>query len=135
MTLTEKLQYISKILSEERYTEIEKLSAIKGFFFPAYTKGRIEKYSLSEITQQIEDHTGITLEKITNLKRADFDVITARQMAHYKAIKFTKLPLALIGYHFGEKDHATVLHSHKTILNYLEVDKHFRKEHEVFLNT
>lgn len=135
MTSSEKLEYISNILSQERYTEIEKLSAIKGFFFPAYTIGRIEKYSLSEITKQIEDHTGITLEKINNIKREDIDVVTARQMAHYKAIKFTKLPLVIIGYHFGEKDHASVLHSKKCIKGLLEVDKVFRKEHGEFLNT
>lgn len=134
MTSSDKISYIEKILSEERYTDIEKLSNIKGFFFPNYTKGRTDKYSLSEIEKQILDHTGITIEKINNIKREDFDVVTARQMAQYKAIKFTKLPLVIIGHHFGGKDHASVLHSKKCITGFLEVDKVFREEHGEFLN-
>lgn len=54
MTPSEKLNYISEILSEERYSEQEKLAAIKGMLYPGNKKGRIQKYFLSEIAEQIE---------------------------------------------------------------------------------
>lgn len=135
MTPSEKLNYISEILSEERYSEQEKLAAIKGMLYPGNKKGRIQKYSLSEIAKQVESHTKISLDKINKHKRDDFDVLMARQFAHYKAIKFSQVPLTVIGMYFGCKDHASVIHSKKAISGYLKVDKVFRSEHEEFLNS
>lgn len=134
MTPSEKINYISEILSEKRYSDEEKLAAVKGLIYPGNKNGRIQKYSLSEIAKQVESHTKISLYKINKHKRDDFDVLMARQFAHYKAIRFTQVPLTIIGLYFGFKDHASVLHSKKAISGYLKVDKVFRSEHEEFLN-
>tara|TARA_R110000803_G_scaffold21216_2_gene53666 strand:- start:12432 stop:13019 length:588 start_codon:yes stop_codon:yes gene_type:complete len=50
------------------------------------------------------------------------DFVKGRQMAMYLIRTSTKLSLSSIGQMFG-KDHATVLHSIKTIKNYLFYDK------------
>lgn len=135
MTIPEKLNYISKIIANENYSEKEKVTVIKSLINKdSDEEVRTPKYSLSEIQKQVEKKTGITLERMNTEKR-DRDVVQARQFAHFKARKFTIEPLEYIGFYFGRKDHTTVLYSCKTISGLLKVDKSFRLEHEEFLNS
>jgi hypothetical protein len=53
------------------------------------------------------------------------ELVQPRQIAHYFAKKYTKSSLAYIGKRIGVKDHATVLHSLKTVNGYLGYDKEF----------
>ena len=41
--------------------------------------------------------------------------------------EFTNLPLKSIGYHFGGRDHSTVIHAVQTISDMLETDKDVEK--------
>lgn len=91
-----------------------------------------KKLSLKEVEQQMFFHTGLTLEQI-NIKSRKREIVTVRQMAHFKAYRETKFNLSAIGSYFGNKDHCTVIYSCKTIQNLLDTDKDFRKEHAVFL--
>ena len=54
------------------------------------------------------------------------NVVQARQLSMYFAKKYTKASLNIIGEQCGGKDHATVIHSLKTVANLLETDKQFR---------
>ncbi|MBQ7532652.1 MAG: chromosomal replication initiator protein DnaA [Bacteroidales bacterium] len=54
------------------------------------------------------------------------NVVQARQLSMYFAKKYTKASLNIIGEQCGGKDHATVIHSLKTVTNLLETDKQFR---------
>lgn len=45
----------------------------------------------------------------------------ARQMIHYLLRENTDMPLAVIGQHVGDRDHATVLHSHRNVGDLLAV--------------
>jgi chromosomal replication initiator protein len=54
------------------------------------------------------------------------DVVQARQIAMYFAKSLTKYSLASIGAQCGGKDHATVLHSCRTVNNLMDTDKKFR---------
>jgi hypothetical protein len=54
------------------------------------------------------------------------EIVFARQVAMYLIKKHTKLSLKKIGEYFGGKDHATVLHSVKTIDNLMEVDRQIK---------
>lgn len=134
MTTPEKLNYISALLQNDNYSEKEKVTVIKSLINKdSDEEVRTPKYSLSEIEKQVEKITGISIERM-NIEKRDRDVVQARQFAHFKARKFTIEPLEYIGFYFGRKDHATVLHSCKTIKGLLEVDKVFRNTYEEFLN-
>jgi len=54
------------------------------------------------------------------------NVVQARQLSMYFAKKYTKASLNIIGEQCGGKDHATVIHSLKTVANLLDTDKQFR---------
>ncbi|MFA6924584.1 MAG: chromosomal replication initiator protein DnaA [Bacteroidales bacterium] len=54
------------------------------------------------------------------------EVVQARQIAMYFSKSFTKLSLAMIGLHCGNKDHATVLHACRTVNNLMETDRQFK---------
>ena len=133
MKATERLTYISSVLQNERFSERERLKIIKNIATKEFDEIRFPKYSIEEIEKQVVSHLGISLDRMNSELRVK-EVVLARQFAHYKARKFTIEPLEYIGMYFGKKDHATVLHSNKTIEGYLEVDKQFREEHEEFLN-
>ena len=53
-------------------------------------------------------------------------IVEKRQLFHYLSKKYTKETLALIGEHRAHLDHATVLHSIKTVENLIDVDKSFK---------
>jgi chromosomal replication initiator protein len=53
-----------------------------------------------------------------------------RQIVHYFAKKYTIKSLSSIGKEIGDKDHATVLHSCKTVNNLIDTDKQFRAQIE-----
>ncbi len=57
-------------------------------------------------------------------------IVQARQMAHYFSKQHSKYSLTEIGRQIGNKDHATVLHSIKTINNLQEVDANIRSDVE-----
>jgi chromosomal replication initiator protein len=48
----------------------------------------------------------------------------------YLAKQLTKIPLTAIGAAIGNRNHATVLHSCKTISNLMETDKSFKLQVE-----
>ncbi|MBI9052486.1 MAG: hypothetical protein JEY96_01630 [Bacteroidales bacterium] len=59
------------------------------------------------------------------------EIVKPRQQAHYFAKLLTKDSLATIGLVIGEKDHATVLHSIKTVNNLKDTDAKYRQELEL----
>lgn len=60
-----------------------------------------------------------TMDSKTNKR----EICKPRQYAHHFSYEYKVASLYKIGTYFGSKDHATVLHSHKTILRDTEVDK------------
>ena len=56
------------------------------------------------------------------------EVAIARQLAMYLAKQHTKAPLTAIGAAIGGRNHATVLHSCKTISNLMDTDKAFQRQ-------
>lgn len=55
-------------------------------------------------------------------------VVYKRQILHWLGKKYTRGSFALIGDIYGLKDHATVMHSCRTVSNMIETDKEYRKE-------
>ena len=61
-----------------------------------------------------------------DLKTRSGEIKESRQIAHYLARKLTTHSLKEIGYQIGQLDHATVLHSYKTVQNFVNIEKDFR---------
>ncbi|MGI4871940.1 MAG: chromosomal replication initiator protein DnaA [Janthinobacterium lividum] len=56
------------------------------------------------------------------------EIVTARQVAMYFTKEHTSHSLKTIGYHFGGRDHATVIHSVQTVSDLIDSDKKFRDQ-------
>jgi chromosomal replication initiator protein len=65
-------------------------------------------------------------EALIHTKSRKREIVQARQITMYLAKKYTEASLSHIGKVVGGKDHATVLHSYKTVINLLETSKAFR---------
>ena len=56
------------------------------------------------------------------------EVVMARQVAMYFTKEFTSHSLKTIGFHFGGRDHATVIHSVQTVSDLIDSDKKFHDQ-------
>jgi chromosomal replication initiator protein len=61
-----------------------------------------------------------------DIKTKKREVVQARQVAHFICRNRTKLSLSEIGIRCGQKDHATVLFSYKTVKNLYQTDRNYR---------
>lgn len=66
------------------------------------------------IMKSVAKHYSLTMEDLKSKSRKK-EVVTARQVAMYLAKEHTQYSLKAIGYHFGGRDHATVIHAIRTI--------------------
>jgi chromosomal replication initiator protein len=70
--------------------------------------------SIEAIQQTVADHFGLSAELLVGKTRKQ-EISNARQIAMYLAKKLTTSPLKVIGLHFGNRDHSTVIHAVQTI--------------------
>jgi len=89
--------------------------------------------TFEQVMQIVCDNTGLTPDEI-NTKCREPRIVNARQICHYIAFRKTKSSLVGIGAYFGNKKHATVLNSIRTVENYLQTDKEFQEKYGFFLN-
>lgn len=85
--------------------------------------------TLSNIESVVCDHYKVSNEYIKQPKR-DREIVEKRQMAQCLSTYFCKTSLYNIGQYFGGKDHATVLHSKKTILDLCDSDQRIKEDYE-----
>ena len=85
--------------------------------------------TIDHIIEVVCEHMSIDRERLNSSERTR-EVAIARQLAMYLAKQHTKSPLTAIGNAIGGRNHATVLHSCKTISNLMETDKAFRRQVE-----
>ena len=88
----------------------------------AYVHVSQKEISIKQITDIVCKYFNIDEQSFNSSKRTR-EVAQARQIAMYLAKQHTKLPLAAIGSAIGGRNHATVLHSCKNVLNLIETDK------------
>ena len=88
----------------------------------AYVHVSQKEISINHITKVVCKYFNIDEQSFNSSKRTR-EVAQARQIAMYLAKQHTKLPLAAIGSAIGGRNHATVLHSCKNVLNLIETDK------------
>jgi len=86
-------------------------------------------YTIQYIKNTVCDYFNMPppLIQIKTRKREIKDV---RQIIHYFCKEYSKASLATIGREIGGKDHATVLHSCKTVNNLKDTDAEYRRNIE-----
>ena len=81
--------------------------------------------SIEFIQQSCADYYGIQVEDL-KAKTRKKEIVIARQVAMYFSKEFTNHSLKSIGYHFGGRDHSTVIHAVQAINDLMETDPSFR---------
>ncbi|WP_114748895.1 chromosomal replication initiator protein DnaA [Pleomorphovibrio marinus] len=77
------------------------------------------------IQKTCADFFGIKLEDL-KAKTRKKEIVTARQVSMYFCKEFTNHSLKSIGYHFGGRDHSTVIHAVQTVNDMIETDASFK---------
>jgi chromosomal replication initiator protein len=98
----------------------------------------LAKQVLKNIVHDIETEVGIdyiqkTVSEFYNLnvgqlkdKTRKKEIVIARQIAMYFSKEYTNHSLKSIGYHFGGRDHSTVIHAVQSINDMMDVNNNFR---------
>ena len=84
------------------------------------------KLSIEAIQQNVADHFNLTLDLLISKTRKQ-EVAGARQVAMFLAKRMTQSPLKVIGLHFGNRDHSTVVHAVQTVETKCKRDDSFAK--------
>ena len=90
-----------------------------------FVKNTKREISIDYIQKVVCDYFDMTVEQLRSTTRKR-EIVQARQIAMYFAKTMTKTSLTSIGSQIGGKDHATVLHSCKTVNNLIDTDKRFK---------
>ncbi|MBC6366958.1 chromosomal replication initiator protein DnaA [Algoriphagus sp. AK58] len=77
------------------------------------------------IQKSVSEYYGIHPDEL-KAKTRKKEIVIARQMAMYFSKEFTQHSLKSIGYHFGGRDHSTVIHAVQTVNDMIETDASFR---------
>ncbi len=97
----------------------------------------LAKEALQKIVQDIETEVGIDYLqkyiadyfKVTpeslRAKTRKKEIVIARQVAMFFAKEYTNHSLKVIGYHFGGRDHSTVIHAINSVNDMIDTDKRF----------
>ncbi|TXK51561.1 chromosomal replication initiator protein DnaA [Pontibacter qinzhouensis] len=81
--------------------------------------------NLDFIQKTVAEYFQVSLDSL-KAKTRKKEIVTARQVAMYFAKEFTSHSLKSIGYHFGGRDHSTVIHSVQTVSDMIDTDKKFK---------
>lgn len=73
-----------------------------------------KEVTIDTIQEVIADFFQVTIADLKSKSRKK-EVVYPRQLAMFLAKEYTDLPLKSIGYHFGGRDHSTVIHSIQSI--------------------
>ncbi len=119
LSLKANAQYLNRRISTSLAKEVLK----------AYVHVSQKEISINRITEIVCEYFNVELQDFNSQKRTR-EVAQARQVAMYLAKQHTKLPLASIGAAIGGRNHATVLHSCKSVTNFIETDKAFKAQIE-----
>jgi chromosomal replication initiator protein len=76
------------------------------------------------IQKIVSEYFGVTVEELKDKTRKK-EIVIARQVAMYFAKEYTNHSLKSIGFHFGGRDHSTVIHAVQSIDDIMQVDSRF----------
>lgn len=98
----------------------------------------LAKQTLKNIVTDIETEVGVdyiqkTVSEYYQVKVPELkdkirkkEIVVARQVAMYFCKEYTNHSLKSIGYHFGGRDHSTVIHAVQTVNDLMDVDSSFK---------
>jgi chromosomal replication initiator protein len=102
----------------------------------------LAKQTLKNIVQDIDSEVGIdfiqkTVSDYFNVALEDLkaktrkkEIVIARQTAMYFSKEYTNHSLKSIGYHFGGRDHSTVIHAVQSVNDMIDTDSKFKSSIE-----
>ena len=102
----------------------------------------LAKQTLKNIVHDIETEVGIDYiqKTVSEYYKVDVEllkdkirkkeIVIARQVAMYFAKEYTNHSLKGIGYHFGGRDHSTVIHAVQSVNDMMDVDANFKSQIE-----
>jgi chromosomal replication initiator protein len=76
------------------------------------------------IQKTVGEHFQITVAELKDKTRKK-EIVIARQVAMYLCKEYTNHSLKSIGYHFGGRDHSTVIHAVQSVSDAMDVDSKF----------
>ena len=77
------------------------------------------------IQKTVSDYFKVPMEDL-KAKTRKKEVVIARQVAMYFAKDYTNHSLKSIGYHFGGRDHSTVIHAVQSVNDMIDTNANFR---------
>lgn len=81
------------------------------------------------IQKTVSEFFKVSIDQLKDKTRKK-EIVMARQLAMYFAKEYTSLSLKSIGYHFGGRDHSTVIHAVQTVNDLYDTDNAFKKSVE-----
>lgn len=81
--------------------------------------------NIDEVQKYVGDYFGVSVEMI-KAKTRKKEIVIARQIAMYFAKEYTGFSLKSIGYHFGGRDHSTVIHAIQTVNDMMSEKKELK---------
>lgn len=78
------------------------------------------------IQKTVSEFFKVSIDQLKDKTRKK-EIVMARQMAMYFSKEYTSLSLKSIGYHFGGRDHSTVIHAVQTVNDLNDTDSKFKK--------
>ena len=82
--------------------------------------------NIEAIQQHVADYFNLTLNQLIGKGRKQ-DITAARHIAMFLSKHLTKNPLKMIGLHFGNRDHSTVIHAVRSIEKKCKNDPSFAR--------
>jgi chromosomal replication initiator protein len=99
----------------------------------------LAKQTLKSIVHDIDSEVGIdyiqktvseffkvSIDQLKDKTRKK-EIVMARQLAMYFSKEYTNLSLKSIGYHYGGRDHSTVIHAVQTVNDLYDTDNTFKR--------
>ena len=90
--------------------------------------------SIESIQRLVANHFDLTLDTLISKSRKQ-EVAVARQIAMFLSKRLTPHPLKMIGLHFGNRDHSTVVHAVQTVEKKCKNDSSFARMIDEFTET
>ena len=78
------------------------------------------------IQKTVSEFFKVSIDQLKDKTRKK-EIVMARQLAMYFSKDYTNLSLKSIGYHFGGRDHSTVIHAVQTVNDLYDTDNKFKK--------
>jgi chromosomal replication initiator protein len=78
------------------------------------------------IQKTVSEYFKVTIDQLKDKTRKK-EIVMARQLAMYFSKEYTHLSLKTIGYHFGGRDHSTVIHAVQTVNDMYDTDNNFKR--------